>query len=154
MEVIEVPGVTLSFCEGLTIPVIGMGTSSSPPAGPEATKAAIMEAIKAGYRHFDTASLYNSEQPLGEAIAEALHLGLIKSRDELYISSKLWCTSANKDLVVPAIRTSLRYNLCFSDYNQKFSNFFIYFFHVKLCIVICSGIFSWTILICTLYIGL
>ena len=103
-----VPGVTLSSCDDLIIPVIGMGTSSFPPAGPEATKAAIIEAIKAGYRHFDTAFMYKTEQPLGEAIAEALRLGLIKSRDELYISSKLWCSSAEKDLIVPAIKMSLR----------------------------------------------
>ncbi|XVF43479.1 hypothetical protein PTKIN_Ptkin02bG0043300 [Pterospermum kingtungense] len=104
---IAVPGVTASSCEDLTIPVIGMGTSSSPLV-PEAIKAAIIEAIKAGYRHFDTASLYGTEQPLGEAIAEALRLGLISSRDELYISSKLWCTSGEKDLVLPAIQMSLR----------------------------------------------
>ncbi|XVE85550.1 hypothetical protein DITRI_Ditri17bG0099200 [Diplodiscus trichospermus] len=103
-----VPGVNLSSCDGLTIPVIAMGTSSYPPAGPEKTKAAIIEAIKAGYRHFDTAFVYRTEQPLGEAIAEALRLGLIKSRDELYISSKLWCSSAEKDLIVPAIQMSLR----------------------------------------------
>ena len=105
---IVVPGVTLSSCDDLTVPVIGMGTSSYPPVGPETTKAAIIEAIKAGYRHFDTALVYRTEQPLGEAVAEALRLGLIKSRDELYISSKLWCSSTEKDLIVPAIKMSLR----------------------------------------------
>ncbi|KAK6252157.1 hypothetical protein QUC31_013877 [Theobroma cacao] len=104
---IGVPGVTLSFCD-LTMPVIGMGTSSSPPVAPETTKAAIVEAIKAGYRHFDTAFAYRTEQPLGEAIAEALRLGLIKSRDELFITSKLWSSFAEKDLIVPSIRMSLR----------------------------------------------
>ncbi|XVE74577.1 hypothetical protein DITRI_Ditri12bG0028400 [Diplodiscus trichospermus] len=102
-----VPGVNLSS-SNLTMPVIGMGTVSSPPIAPEATKAAIIEAIKAGYRHFDTAFAYQTEQPLGEAIAEALHLGLIKTRDELFITSKLWSSFAEKDLVVPAIKMSLR----------------------------------------------
>ncbi|OMO72590.1 Aldo/keto reductase [Corchorus olitorius] len=102
---IVVPKVTLNNCDDdLSIPIVGMGTSSSPPVDPET----IIEAIKVGYRHFDTASLYMTEQPLGEAIAEALRLGLIKSRDELYITSKLWCTSADKDLVMPAIKKSLR----------------------------------------------
>ncbi|XWS34383.1 hypothetical protein CRYUN_Cryun21dG0034300 [Craigia yunnanensis] len=105
---VVVPGVTLSSCDDLTVPVIGMGTSSYPPVGPETTKAAIIEAIKAGYRHFDTALVYRTEQPLGEAVTEALRLGLIKSRDELYISSKLWCSSTEKDLIVPAIKMSLR----------------------------------------------
>ncbi|XVE91873.1 hypothetical protein REPUB_Repub01dG0048800 [Reevesia pubescens] len=71
-------------------------------------KAAIIEAIKAGYRHFDMAFVYRTEQPLGEAITEALRPGLIKSRDEIYISSKLWCSSAEKDLILPAIKMSLR----------------------------------------------
>ncbi|GMY18106.1 D-galacturonate reductase [Fagus crenata] len=104
----KVPEITLSSSCNLTRPVIGMGTSSYPPADPETAKAAIIEAIKAGYRHFDTAFAYRSEQSLGEAIAEALNLGLIKSRDELFITSKLWASFAERDLVVPAIKTSLR----------------------------------------------
>ncbi|XWS22925.1 hypothetical protein CRYUN_Cryun29cG0077500 [Craigia yunnanensis] len=83
----KVPEVSVGSC-GLTMPVIGMGTASYPPADAETIKSAILEAIKAGYRHFDTAFVYGSEQPLGEAIAEALNIGLIKSRDELFITSK------------------------------------------------------------------
>ncbi|KAK6252156.1 hypothetical protein QUC31_013876 [Theobroma cacao] len=105
---VVVPEVTLSSSDGLAIPVIGMGTMSSPPVGPEITKDAIIEAIMAGYRHFDTAFVYRTEQPLGEAIAEALRLGLVKSRDELYISSKLWCSFGEKGLILPAINMSLR----------------------------------------------
>ncbi|KAJ9135656.1 hypothetical protein P3X46_032810 [Hevea brasiliensis] len=104
---VVIPEITLCSCEK-TMPVIGMGTSVYPPADKETTKAAIIEAIKAGYRHFDTALAYGSEQPLGEAIAEALSLGLIKSRDELFITSKLWSSFADKDMVVPALRMSLR----------------------------------------------
>lgn len=104
------PSVTLSSCgdDILTMPIIGMGTSSYPRADPETTKAAILEAIKAGYRHFDTAYTYGSEQDLGAAIAEALRLGLINSRNELFITTKLWASFADKDLVLPAINASLR----------------------------------------------
>ncbi|CAK9148534.1 unnamed protein product [Ilex paraguariensis] len=91
----------------MAIPVIGMGTSSYPPVDPETAKSAILEAMKAGYRHFDTAFLYGSEKPLGEAVADALRLGLIKSRDELFITTKLWCTFAERDQVVPACKMSL-----------------------------------------------
>ncbi|RYR33487.1 hypothetical protein Ahy_A10g048086 [Arachis hypogaea] len=66
-----------------------------------------MEAIKLGYRHFDTASIYGSEQVMGEAIAEALKLGLISSRDELFIPSKLWLFDNHPDLVLPTLRKSL-----------------------------------------------
>ncbi|KAB2624104.1 D-galacturonate reductase-like [Pyrus ussuriensis x Pyrus communis] len=96
------PEVTLSSCD-TTMPVIGMGTSSYPKVDPETAKAAILEAIRAGYRHFDTAFAYGSEQDLGEAIAEALRLGLVKSRSELFITTKLFASFAERELVVPAI---------------------------------------------------
>ncbi|XVE91874.1 hypothetical protein REPUB_Repub01dG0048900 [Reevesia pubescens] len=103
----KVPEVSIGSSCRLTMPVIGMGTASYPPDA-ETIKSAILDAIKAGYRHFDTAFVYGSEQPLGEAIAEALNIGLIKSRDELFITSKLWCTFAEQDLVIPAIKMSLK----------------------------------------------
>ncbi|XP_062110423.1 deoxymugineic acid synthase 1-D-like [Humulus lupulus] len=88
------------------IPVIGFGTASD-DTGPAPMKMAVLEAIKLGYRHFDTASEYGSEQGLGEAIAEALELGLVASRDELFITSKLWCSDCHLHLVIPALKTSL-----------------------------------------------
>ncbi|GMJ13166.1 hypothetical protein like AT1G59960 [Hibiscus trionum] len=93
---------------GKKMPLLGFGTAVSPPVGDEATKMAILQAIKLGYRHFDTAAKYGSEQPLGEAIQEALSIGLIKSRDELFITTKLWCGDAHGDLVVPALKRSLQ----------------------------------------------
>ncbi|XP_014499003.1 NAD(P)H-dependent 6'-deoxychalcone synthase-like [Vigna radiata var. radiata] len=88
------------------MPVIGFGTAST--SSPIDTKEAILEAIKLGYRHFDTASIYGSEKSLGEAIAEALQLGLIASRDQLFITSKLWCTDNFPNLVLPAIHKTLQ----------------------------------------------
>ncbi|MBA0766002.1 hypothetical protein Gotri_015094 [Gossypium trilobum] len=54
------------------------------------------------------ASLYGTEQPLGDAILEAIAVGLIKSRDELFITSKLWCSDAHGELVLPALQRSLK----------------------------------------------
>lgn len=68
----------------------------------------MIAAIEVGYRHFDTACLCHTEQPLGEAIVEALEKGLIRSRDELFITSKLWCSDGHRDLVVPALQATLR----------------------------------------------
>ncbi|XP_075518655.1 D-galacturonate reductase-like [Primulina tabacum] len=102
-----IPSVSLKGCQK-AMPVLSMGTASYPPAGLEATKAAILEAIKVGYRHFDTAFAYGSEKPLGEAIAEALHLGLIQSRDELFVTTKLWCSFSEPTQIVPACKMSLR----------------------------------------------
>ncbi|PPS18462.1 hypothetical protein GOBAR_AA02120 [Gossypium barbadense] len=94
---VPIVSVVSSF-SGLTMPAIGMGTASYPPVDAGTLKSAIVEAISAGYRHFDTAFIYGSEQPIGAAIAEALNIGLIKSRNELFITSKLWCTYAEPDL--------------------------------------------------------
>ncbi|XAR64505.1 D-galacturonate reductase [Bertholletia excelsa] len=104
---VAIPVVSLS-CEGQTMPVIGMGTVAYPAVDTETAKAAIIEAIRAGYRHFDTAFAYRSEEFLGEAIAEALRLGLVKSRQELFITTKLWASFAHRDQVVPAIKLSLK----------------------------------------------
>ncbi|CAL5354528.1 unnamed protein product [Camellia sinensis] len=83
-----------------------MGTISQILANAEATKFAILDAIEVGDGHFDTVFVYDTEQPLEEAIFEALRLGLIKSRDKLFITSKLWCTFLNHDLIIPTIKMS------------------------------------------------
>ena len=77
---------------GLAMSVIGMGTTIYPLIDTEITKYAILEAICNDYHHFDTTFVYGSKQELGEAIAQALQLGLNKSRDEFFITSKLWCS--------------------------------------------------------------
>ncbi|KAK7411618.1 hypothetical protein VNO78_03053 [Psophocarpus tetragonolobus] len=87
------------------MPVIALGTASLSPSN--VTKGAVLEALKIGYRHFDTASIYGSEQAIGEAIAEALQLGIIASRDELFITSKLWCSDNFPHLVLPALQKTL-----------------------------------------------
>jgi len=104
----KVPEVVL--CSSSTrkaMPVIGFGTAADSNDGATLISAAL-EAIKLGYRHFDTASLYGSEQALGEAIAQALSVGLVTSRDDLFVTSKLWCNDAHPHLVLPALQKSLR----------------------------------------------
>ncbi|KAM6589382.1 hypothetical protein CsatA_011987 [Cannabis sativa] len=102
-----IPKLGLGSSTGLrSIPVIGLGTASNDKDSIP-LKNAVLEAIKLGYTHFDTASVYGSEQGLGEAIAEALKLGLVASRDELFITSKLWITDNHPHLVLPSLKTSL-----------------------------------------------
>ncbi|KAJ4814910.1 NAD(P)-linked oxidoreductase superfamily protein [Rhynchospora pubera] len=104
-----IPEVNLNTLSGpKAMPLIGMGTAVYPFAGSETMQAAILSAIKLGYRHFDTAALYQSERPLGEAVAKAISMGLLKSRDELFITSKLWCSDAHGDRVMGALQTTLR----------------------------------------------
>ncbi|KAF5182954.1 Methylecgonone reductase [Thalictrum thalictroides] len=98
---------------GHIMPLLGMGTAADPLPPSESS---VIAAIELGYRHFDTAAVYQSEQPLGRAISEALKRGLITSHDELFITTKLWCGHAHPDLVVSALCLSLEYNTLELDY--------------------------------------
>ncbi|KDP38189.1 hypothetical protein JCGZ_04832 [Jatropha curcas] len=93
---------------GQKIPIIGFGTADFPFGDYDSVKQSVVNAIEVGYRHFDTAAIYQSEKPLGDAIAEALQRDLIKSRDDLFITSKLFSSNAHSHLVLPALRETLR----------------------------------------------
>lgn len=101
----QVPEVVLN--SGYKMPLLGMGTASYPMAIDELTSI-LVDAIQIGYRHFDSAALYGSEEALGRAVAEAIERHIIKSRQQVFITSKLWCTDAHPQLVLPAIKNSLR----------------------------------------------
>jgi diketogulonate reductase-like aldo/keto reductase len=40
-------------------------------------------------------------------VAEAVKRGLLESREEVFVTSKLWCTQCHLDLVVPSLRETL-----------------------------------------------
>ncbi|GGO74584.1 aldo/keto reductase [Nocardioides deserti] len=75
----SVPTITLN--NQTTIPQLGFGTYQVPP---EDTAAAVSTALEIGYRHIDTAQMYQNEAGVGEAIKAS---GL--PREELWITSKL-----------------------------------------------------------------
>lgn len=64
-----------------TIPQLGLGVYQVPP---HETKDVVLRALEIGYRHIDTAQMYQNEQGVGEAIAES---GV--DRSEIFITSKL-----------------------------------------------------------------
>ncbi len=66
----------------IEIPAIGFGTYK---AAPNESVEIISKAIEAGYRYFDTASYYGTENFIAEAIKQS---GL--KREEFFIASKLW----------------------------------------------------------------
>ncbi|KAK7270675.1 hypothetical protein RJT34_25998 [Clitoria ternatea] len=106
METKRVPELVLN--SGGKMPIIGLGTATHPLPPPEELASILVDAIHIGYRHFDTAAIYGTEQPLGQAVSQALNLGLIKNRDEVFITSKLWNTDAHHDLILPALKTTLQ----------------------------------------------
>lgn len=75
----------IKLSDGSKIPSIGFGTykiASSDVAQ------AIDSALKAGYRHFDCAHLYENEAAIGEAFKKQFSNGEI-SRKDLFITSKV-----------------------------------------------------------------
>ncbi len=74
-----VPTITLN--DQTTIPQLGFGVFQVPP---DETAATVASALEVGYRHLDTAQMYQNEQGVGEAIAAS---GI--ARDELYVTTKL-----------------------------------------------------------------
>uniref|UniRef100_A0A0D6QTQ0 NADP-dependent oxidoreductase domain-containing protein n=1 Tax=Araucaria cunninghamii TaxID=56994 RepID=A0A0D6QTQ0_ARACU len=100
----------MGICEGTAelhteakIPLIGLGTAAV-NQNEEEIKAAVATALQVGYRHFDTASTYNSERPLGEALNQAFQNGVVK-REEVFVTTKLW--NNQHDDPVSALKTSL-----------------------------------------------
>jgi 2,5-diketo-D-gluconate reductase A len=67
--------------DGTSIPQLGFGVFQVPP---EDTEKTVLSAFEVGYRHIDTAEMYQNEEGVGAAIRTA---GI--PRDELYITSKL-----------------------------------------------------------------
>ena len=69
---------------GKTIPCIGYGTYKT---SEEEVYDAVIAAIKAGYRHIDTAAFYKNEAGVGRAVREC---GV--PREEIFVTSKVWNT--------------------------------------------------------------
>ena len=69
--------------DGNKIPAIGFGVFMIPNDGP--TYEAVLAALKAGYRHIDTAAAYMNEQDVGRAIRDS---GI--PREEIFVTTKLW----------------------------------------------------------------
>lgn len=70
--------------DGNLIPALGLGTWQS---SPEEVYTAVLEALKLGYRHIDTAAAYGNEESIGKAIKDS---GI--PREEIYLTTKLWST--------------------------------------------------------------
>lgn len=84
-----------------TIPAVGFGVFQIPNNGP--TYDATLAALKAGYRHIDTAAGYMNESDVGKAIKDS---GI--AREDIYITSKLWLQDYGYENAKKGIENSLK----------------------------------------------
>ena len=89
-----VPVVKLN--NGVEMPRFGLGTFLQP--SDEVCEQSCLTALKAGYRHIDTAHAYNDERGVGRAVKES---GI--PREEIWITSKLWPTEYGEGTTLKAI---------------------------------------------------
>lgn len=91
----------LTLNNGVKMPQFGLGVYSI-PAG-EVTYNSVLTALKAGYRHIDTAHAYQNERSVGQAVRES---GI--SRDSIWITSKLWPNEYGEGKTLQAIDRMLK----------------------------------------------
>ena len=94
---------TLQYGNGDRMPILGLGTWKSEPGD---VYKAVRTAIALGYRHIDCAHIYGNEAEIGQALSEAIGEGTV-TREELWITSKLWNDSHAPADVKPALETTL-----------------------------------------------
>ncbi|MDV3627256.1 aldo/keto reductase [Elizabethkingia anophelis] len=85
---------------GLSIPEIGFGTWQIPEG--DVAKNAVLTALEDGYRHIDTAKIYENEKSIGNAIKAS---GI--SREEIFLTTKVWNSDRGYHETMAAFEKSL-----------------------------------------------
>jgi len=88
---------TFKLNNGINMPYLGLGVFQS-----ERVTNAVIHAIETGYRHIDTAAIYNNEVEVGEAIRQS---GI--DRSEIFLVSKVWNTDQGYNSTFKAYENSL-----------------------------------------------
>jgi len=84
---------------GARIPALGLGTWQ---LRDQVATDIVREALAGGYRHIDTARMYDNEAAVGRGIAESP-----VARDEVFLTTKIWPTDHRADALVAAAEDSL-----------------------------------------------
>ncbi len=86
------------------MPTIGLGLWKLPEQSVAST---VVDAVAAGYRHLDSAADYGNESAVGEGLRQALKTSNV-TRDDLWVTSKLWNTFHRPEHVRAACERSLK----------------------------------------------
>jgi len=98
---IDVTTATVSLSSGHAIPQVGLGVWQT-PAGATARQA-VLEALRVGYRHVDTARIYGNEVDVGAAVRSS---GV--AREQVFVTTKLWNDDQGYDRTLRAFDASLQ----------------------------------------------
>lgn len=91
---------TVKLNDGNHIPQLGYGVWQ---VGNDEAVTAVSEALKAGYRHIDTAAIYGNEEGVGKAIQSS---GI--ERGDIYLTTKLWNGEQGYESTLKAFDASLK----------------------------------------------
>ena len=100
-----VPKVRLS--DGALVPAVGIGTFASDNYTADVVAEAVRGAIRSGYRFIDCASVYGNEADIGKVFSELFDEGVV-TRDEMFITSKVWNDMHGKGDVLLSCAKTLR----------------------------------------------
>ncbi|KFN09116.1 hypothetical protein DJ90_2673 [Paenibacillus macerans] len=104
---------TVTLNNGVEMPWFGLGVYQA-KEGQEVIQA-VKAAIRTGYRSIDTAALYRNEEGVGQAVKEAMEENGL-TRDQLFITSKVWNSDQGYESTLQAFETSLsKLNLGYID---------------------------------------
>jgi methylglyoxal/glyoxal reductase len=92
---------TKKLNSGQEIPMLGLGVYQT-PAG-RITQEAVKFALKTGYRHIDTATIYGNEEDVGRGVRDS---GV--PREQVFVTTKLWNSDHGYDAALKACDRSLR----------------------------------------------
>jgi diketogulonate reductase-like aldo/keto reductase len=92
---------TRKLNSGTEIPVLGLGVFQTPPG--RVTQEAVKYALKVGYRHIDTATIYGNEEDVGRGVRDS---GV--PREQVFVTTKLWNSDHGYDSALSACDKSLR----------------------------------------------
>ncbi len=93
------PAITV---DGHAIPLLGFGTWN---LAPEDARRMVAEALRIGYRHIDTAWIYQNEAAVGDGIRDAIAAGHV-AREDIWLTTKIWVAHFGHDALLTQAQES------------------------------------------------
>lgn len=99
-NVLQNPPLSTKAIKGTNVPALGFGTFELKG---DTCRKAVIKALETGYRHIDTARMYENETEVGQAIQDSK-----LPRGDLFVTSKVWWEDLSPHGIREAVETSLK----------------------------------------------